>query len=419
MGQDFDWVTISTNGKKLIALEANLEEHDAPIGGSVVCNDTQGNVGVAIHAASAQFGGSILLVRDGAIQLVNSKGVFRAVIHTGDPLQNQDSGQIILKAGAGDHDTVSLGGDQSGDLYLRNFTGQFTVAIRAVENDLAGIWVGGKKQKGLLILRNGSDKDTVSIGGGETGDIYLRNKSGEFTVAIRAVENDLAGIWVGGKKQKGLLILRNGSDKDTVSIGGGETGDIYLRNKSGEFTVAIRAVEGDTAGIWIGGKGQDGHIVIRNASDAKTIHLDGQAGDIRLANADCAEEFEVTPGFEVQPGNVMVIDEAGLLKPSTAPYDRSVAGVASGGGSMRPGIVLGHLPNGGRRLPVALSGRVCCDVDADFAPIAVADLLTTSSTLGHAMKATDSKRAFGAVIGKALAPLRSGRGQIPILVALQ
>jgi hypothetical protein len=364
MGQDFDWVTISTNGKKLIALEANLEEHDAPIGGSVVCNDTQGNVGVAIHAASAQFGGSILLVRDGAIQLVNSKGVFRAVIHTGDPLQNQDSGQIILKAGAGDHDTVSLGGDQSGDLYLRNFTGQFTVAIRAVENDLAGIWVGGKKQKGLLILRNGSDKDTVSIGGGETGDIYLRNKSGEFTVAIRAVE-------------------------------------------------------GDTAGIWIGGKGQDGHIVIRNASDAKTIHLDGQAGDIRLANADCAEEFEVTPGFEVQPGNVMVIDEAGLLKPSTAPYDRSVAGVASGGGSMRPGIVLGHLPNGGRRLPVALSGRVCCDVDADFAPIAVADLLTTSSTLGHAMKATDSKRAFGAVIGKALAPLRSGRGQIPILVALQ
>jgi hypothetical protein len=35
------------------------------------------------------------------------------------------------------------------------------------------------------------------------------------------------------------------------------------------------------------------------------------------------------------------------------------------------------------------------------------------------MKATDPARAFGAVIGKALGSLESGRGLIPILVALQ
>jgi hypothetical protein len=35
------------------------------------------------------------------------------------------------------------------------------------------------------------------------------------------------------------------------------------------------------------------------------------------------------------------------------------------------------------------------------------------------MKAADREHAFGAVIGKALAPLPSGRGLIPILVALQ
>jgi len=34
------------------------------------------------------------------------------------------------------------------------------------------------------------------------------------------------------------------------------------------------------------------------------------------------------------------------------------------------------------------------------------------------MKATDRERAFGAVIGKALAPLQGGCGMIPILVAL-
>jgi hypothetical protein len=35
------------------------------------------------------------------------------------------------------------------------------------------------------------------------------------------------------------------------------------------------------------------------------------------------------------------------------------------------------------------------------------------------MKATDPARAFGAVIGKALAGLADGTGLLPILVALQ
>jgi hypothetical protein len=35
------------------------------------------------------------------------------------------------------------------------------------------------------------------------------------------------------------------------------------------------------------------------------------------------------------------------------------------------------------------------------------------------MKASDPARAFGAVIGKALEPLRSGQALVPILVTLQ
>jgi hypothetical protein len=35
------------------------------------------------------------------------------------------------------------------------------------------------------------------------------------------------------------------------------------------------------------------------------------------------------------------------------------------------------------------------------------------------MRAADPQRAFGAVIGKALAPLRGTTGIIPVLVALQ
>jgi hypothetical protein len=35
------------------------------------------------------------------------------------------------------------------------------------------------------------------------------------------------------------------------------------------------------------------------------------------------------------------------------------------------------------------------------------------------MRAVDERRAFGAVIGKALAPLAAGQALVPILVALQ
>jgi hypothetical protein len=58
-------------------------------------------------------------------------------------------------------------------------------------------------------------------------------------------------------------------------------------------------------------------------------------------------------------------------------------------------------------------------VDAQYSAIAVGDLLTTSATPGHAMKAIDPLKAFGSVIGKALCPLNAGQGMIPILIALQ
>jgi len=59
-----------------------------------------------------------------------------------------------------------------------------------------------------------------------------------------------------------------------------------------------------------------------------------------------------------------------------------------------------------------------CKVDADISPIAAGDLLTTSATPGHAQKVVDRARAVGAIIGKALAPLSSGKGLVPVLVSL-
>ncbi|MGV0025409.1 hypothetical protein [Phormidesmis priestleyi] len=142
-------------------------------------------------------------------------------------------------------------------------------------------------------------------------------------------------------------------------------------------------------------------------------------GDIKLINADCAEDFDIAGLEEVEPGTVMVIDSEGALRQSDRAYDKRVAGVISGAGNFKPGIVLDKQESSKNRMPIALMGKVYCKVDAGYGAIEVGDLLTTSPTSGHAMKTDDPLKAFGAVIGKALRSLEEGQGLIPILIALQ
>jgi len=141
-------------------------------------------------------------------------------------------------------------------------------------------------------------------------------------------------------------------------------------------------------------------------------------GDVRLAGADCAEDFDVEESIPLEPGMVMVIGAEERLHRCNKAYDRRVAGVLSGAGHYRPGIILGKQAFTTNRLPLALTGKVYCKVDAGYSPICEGDLLTTSPTTGHAMKASDATRAFGAVLGKALRPMLKGAGLIPVLVCL-
>jgi hypothetical protein len=140
-------------------------------------------------------------------------------------------------------------------------------------------------------------------------------------------------------------------------------------------------------------------------------------GDIRLA--DCAEEFNVAAAETADAGTVMVLSEDEILCPSNLAYDKRVIGIISGAGNYRPGLILDKDKAGPNRKAIGILGKVFCKVDADYDPISAGDLLTTSDTLGHAMKATDPNKAFGAVLGKALRAFPKGRGLIPVLIALQ
>jgi hypothetical protein len=202
-----------------------------------------------------------------------------------------------------------------------------------------------------------------------------------------------------------LRLERNGSPKL-----------ILFAHGNGQQEYSIRATNAaDDAGGRL--------LVFRNESHGQDIIVIDNlgnvsfAGDITLTGADCAEQFRVA-GDECDPGSVMVIDAQETLRCCTEPYDRRVAGVISGASARPPGLTLGGGIRDDSARPLALSGTVFCKTDATVEPVSAGDLLTTSATPGHAMKASDRAQAFGCVLGKALGELTEGVGLIPILVTL-
>jgi hypothetical protein len=131
-----------------------------------------------------------------------------------------------------------------------------------------------------------------------------------------------------------------------------------------------------------------------------------------ITNADVAEDYVAVVPLEA--GDVVVL-EAGVplgLRRADQPYDTRVAGIVS----TDPAIVLSRAAGG---VPLALVGRAPVKVDATYMAIRVGDLLTTSSTPGHAMRCADRLQCVGAIVGKALEPLVGGKGVILALVTLQ
>jgi hypothetical protein len=135
--------------------------------------------------------------------------------------------------------------------------------------------------------------------------------------------------------------------------------------------------------------------------------------------ADFAELISVEGSVaDYTPGDVLVISDATdrSVALSAQPFSTAVIGVYS----ENPGFVGSAHPME-EALPdevtVAMLGIVSCKVTAENGPIRRGDLLVTSSTPGHAMRAENPPS--GAVLGKALEPWNSGAGVIQIAVTLQ
>ena len=344
-------------------------------------------------------------------------------------------GEIIGMLGGGSNVRLGTHG-QRGDLYLYP-----TSANNIFDNADARVHLNG--QAGEVSLRDAEGTQRVRLS--SSGQrIEVMNSEGEIIGMLGGGSN----VRLGTNGQRGDLYLYPTSADNIFDNGdarvhlNGQAGEVSLRDAEGTQRVRLSSSgqrievmnsEGEIIGmlggagnIRAGTNGESGDIYLYPSTAGNifsngeaSIHLNGQTGDIILQNADCAEEFDLADDDLVEPGDVAALGAEGKLLPARTAYSKRVAGVMAGAGSYRPGIIMDRQVSEGRRAPLALLGKVFCKVDATYGAIEIGDLLTSSENPGHAMKASDPARAFGAVIGKALEPFTEGTGLIRVLVTLQ
>ena len=186
-------------------------------------------------------------------------------------------------------------------------------------------------------------------------------------------------------------------------------------------TLSIKTSSSTDGGIYIQGSDnqQASLLVIQDSSGNGLLNVDA-AGNLRVkgfitggvGNPDYAENITVSDPT-IEAADVVSMDPSHpehVVKSST-PYDSTALGVIS----TSPGFVTNASEpdsDDTTQRPLALSGRVPVKVTDENGAILPGDYLTSSSTPGYAMKATQP----GAVIGRAMAPFNGHKGKVLLFI---
>ena len=383
-------------------------------GGAGVFAYTTGDssYGVMVDAHGTDSDGVVALTSgDGSDGFVaktsgeNSTGVYAST--TGDSSEG-----VWIKTTGKDSPGVSVFtyGDNSDGVTAFTFgDGSTGIGVGTTGVNSTGVGVGTTGDNGLAVY-------AFTHGEGSEG-VYV-NTTGDNSVGVRA---DICG-------KSGLGFRANTQGDDSPGVFASTRGDNSFGLSavtSGDLSpgVAVTTSGDDSPGVFAESAKSDGIYAETDRYDHKygVRTLDYMyAAQYDTGSSDVAEYFP-TPE-DPKPGTVMVIGEDSKLQSSGKVYDTTVAGIVS----TAPGVSLGTNETGniGEKL-IAVAGRVPCKVDASYAPIEPGDLLTTSDTPGHAMKAQPVVIGGieiyrpGTTLGKALEPLDSGTGVIEVLVTLQ
>ena len=318
-------------------------------------------------------------------------------------------------SGGADHNDIILGGsvgrintdpaDRNSSLYLSSNND----VIVKLDNDAGENGVFRIKESGgndvVTVDEVGNAAITGNVGIGITspqeklhveGNIRIPSNSNMINADGRAVfHTGWSGVF------GDYSVINSGYDwgsGEPVSVVAGSNGIFFTKGDASGTPYAETMASIDTSGRFA----------------TKSLQITG--------GSDIAEPFDIRNADAMKPGMLMVIDpdHPALLRVSDRAYDTRVAGVVSGAGGINPGMILTQVSStvNGSTL-IALSGRIYCLADATDGVIQPGDMLTTSDVPGHAMKAKDRERSFGAVIGKAMTRLDKGTGLVLVLVNLQ
>ncbi len=406
-GADFIFESANDNvggfTQNQLVLKRNGRVSVGGVGGPITTFD----VGGSIHAADSIMA-DYLELEDGAgtvmLQLVGE-----------DPGPGLGP-HLSMKNLAGD-ETVFLDGNygsSASGLLLRGPGEELRVQLESRD--------GGTGSGASLRLFDENNYETVRLDAEEDGAgggyFSLRNEVGNKTFELKSEEGPGFASVIRFLRNDQTTVLEHEAHEGGIAANGA-TSSYY--NTLGTRTVSIRS----------SGSPQSGEIVLYDSSGSATLWIDADRNGssrievdvLELNGADLSERFDVTDtDREIEPGTVVSIDpnSPGDLRICDNAYDRRVAGIIAGAGGVRTGLIMGHDgTEADGEHPVALTGRVYCFVDATHGPIEPGDLLTTSDVPGHAMKVEDHEKATGAILGKAMTGLASGRGMVLVLVSLQ
>jgi len=358
-----------------------------------------------------------------------------------------DVGTVLTIQNNGSGDGARFNGGVTGNLLAYGVIGYSGSAA----SQAAGVYGIGGGTSNLTIGVKGeataSTTGTGLVGLGTASGAYLEaTNNNSSSTALNAVNSGLgpAIVATGKGATKTAATIRAINTEPTSGMAG------YFQNNS-SFATAHFMNQAAGQVLWLEQTGT-GHFIQAVTPTGTKFWVDASGVTHTkvleiLGGADLSEKFDVGvdegadagksaagagaakasaakagAGNSIEPGTVVSIDPTreGRLIVSRAPYDHRVAGIVSGAGGVKTGMLMGQdgsVADGAH--PIALTGRVYCRATAANGPIRPGDLLTTSSVPGCAMRVDDPSRAQGAILGKAMGSLERGEGLVLVLVGLQ
>lgn len=314
-------------------------------------------------------------------------------------------------------------------------TGTTTTAygVYAQSTSPGGVGVYGLASAGGTINQgvSGETQSTASGTGALTGSSGV----------LGSASNVSSGAWSAGVRgvNMGSTTNSNGVIGYAAFSGKGVYGEsvggvgVHGRGSTGKGVEAY--VNGTGNALWVQHDGAgastttNNNLAIYNANGLNVARIDRNGkgyfnGGTQTSGADIAEAFDVAGDRAVyEPGDVLVISTtaARTVERASTPYSTLVAGVYA----TKPGMLLSERDieaDHADRVPMGVVGVLPTKVTTENGPIKIGDLLVTSSTTGHAMRADPliARDHPGCVLGKALESYDGdGAGSILVLVSVK